>query len=179
MKESEIVYLSLGTNLGDRASVLRNAFRELSRFMEETCISRFYESDPMYFVDQPAFLNAVVRGVTSLQPLELLHAVNGTEASFGRKRDNAIPKGPRPLDIDILLFGEHVLDTPRLGIPHRGMRERKFVLLPLLELNPYLREPGTGEPYFRYLEKLPPQGIYYSSLNEYTAIFNRQNNERE
>ena len=83
----------------------------------------------------------------------------------GRNRIAAGPMGPRPLDIDMLLYGEHRIDSPTLVLPHPRITERKFVLVPLLELSPLLCEPGTGERYIDILEHLGPQGIYYQAVN--------------
>jgi 2-amino-4-hydroxy-6-hydroxymethyldihydropteridine diphosphokinase len=111
-------------------------------------------------LDQPDFLNLVLTGLVDVEPDELLEHTQKTEASFGRDRSRERPKGERTLDIDILLFGSLVLDTERLKIPHPGMLERAFVLVPLLELDPELVHPGLS---IRFSEALPgvrDQGIY-------------------
>jgi len=132
------VYLSLGSNLGDRAANLRAAIRslELAR-VHVLKVSSFYETEPVGYLDQPWFLNCVVEAETSRQPIELLHSFRAMEMAFRSKKD--FPNGPRILDIDILLFGDQSLDTPELQIPHPRMLERKFVLAPLAEIAPQLQ----------------------------------------
>jgi 2-amino-4-hydroxy-6-hydroxymethyldihydropteridine diphosphokinase len=134
------VYLSLGSNLGDRATNLRAAIRSLAgaRF-DVLQISSFYETEPVGYLDQPWFLNCVVEGETLRQPLELLASFRSLEMIFGSKKP--FPNGPRILDIDILLYSDLILDTPELQIPHPRMLERKFVLAPLEEIAPKLKHP--------------------------------------
>jgi 2-amino-4-hydroxy-6-hydroxymethyldihydropteridine diphosphokinase len=114
----------------------------------------------MYVVDQPDFVNAAATGETELSPRELLTAVNGIEARFGRDRCRERPKGPRTLDIDILLYGDLILDESDLVLPHARLKERRFALEPLLDLDSTLLDPMSGEAYSRILESLPAQGIY-------------------
>lgn len=83
----------------------------------------------------------------------------------------AIPKGPRTIDLDILLYGDRIINTENLKIPHPAMKLRRFVLIPLLELSPMLKDPITGEYYYRYLEKIEEQGVYCYSLNHYNNSF--------
>ena len=135
------VYLSLGSNLGDRENNLRNAIAALpSAHFHASKVSSLYETEPVDYLDQPWFLNCVVEGETESQPAELLGALRAIEAQLGSKK--AFAKGPRLLDIDILLFGDLSLDTPELQIPHPRMLERKFVLAPLAEIAPALRHPS-------------------------------------
>jgi 2-amino-4-hydroxy-6-hydroxymethyldihydropteridine diphosphokinase len=135
------IYLSLGSNLGDRAANLRAAITALpSANLHVRKVSSFYETEPVDYLDQPWFLNCVVEGATDSQPIDLLHALRSIESQFGSKKTFA--KGPRLLDIDILLFGELSLDTPELQIPHPRMLERKFVLAPLAEIAPQLQHPS-------------------------------------
>jgi 2-amino-4-hydroxy-6-hydroxymethyldihydropteridine diphosphokinase len=112
-----LVYLSLGSNLGDRAANLRAAIAALSsaNFRVQK-VSSFYETEPVGYLDQPWFFNCVVEGETDSQPIELLHALRAIEFQLGSKK--AFAKGPRRLDIDILLLGDLSLDTPELQIPH-------------------------------------------------------------
>jgi 2-amino-4-hydroxy-6-hydroxymethyldihydropteridine diphosphokinase len=132
------IYLSLGSNLGDRAANLRAAIAALpSANLHVRKVSSFYETEPVDYLDQPWFLNCVVEGATDSQPIDLLHALRAIESQLGSKKTFA--KGPRLLDIDILLFGELSLDTPELQIPHPRMLERKFVLAPLAEIAPQLQ----------------------------------------
>lgn len=127
------VYLGLGSNLGDRREQLRAALRALSEHgVVVEAASSLYESDPMYEVDQPPFLNAVVAAQTELLPEELLRAAKDVEGQLGRQP--RARNGPRELDIDILMYGDRQLDTPELTLPHPRMHERPFVLIPLAEL---------------------------------------------
>jgi len=132
------IYLSLGSNLGDRAANLRAAIAALpSANFRVQKVSSFYETEPVDYLDQPWFLNCVVEGETDSQPIELFHALRAIESQLGSKK--AFAKGPRLLDIDILLLGDLSLDTPELQIPHPRMLERKFVLAPLAEIAPQLQ----------------------------------------
>jgi 2-amino-4-hydroxy-6-hydroxymethyldihydropteridine diphosphokinase len=135
------IYLSLGSNLGDRAANLLAAISKLpSAGFRTTKVSSFYETEPVDYLDQPWFLNCVVEGETDQQSLDLLRALRAIESELGSKKPFA--KGPRLLDIDILLFGDQSLQTPELQIPHPRMLERKFVLAPLTEIAPELRHPS-------------------------------------
>ena len=135
------MYLSLGSNLGDRSAMLRRGIEALAKAnIHVKKISSFYETEPVDFLDQPWFLNCVVEAETDLSPLELLFALRGFESSLGSKKEFA--KGPRLLDMDILLYGDKVIDSLELQIPHPRMLERKFVLAPLAEIAPSLKHPS-------------------------------------
>jgi 2-amino-4-hydroxy-6-hydroxymethyldihydropteridine diphosphokinase len=153
-------FLGLGGNVGNPAAAFRSAFRDLSAFLRDARISSFYRTKPRYVEDQPPFLNAVVAGRALLGPRELLAAVQAVEAGHGRDRSREVRKGPRTLDIDILLYGDAVLDLPDLVVPHPGLPERLFALVPLLELAPGLMDPRTGKPFSELAAALPDQGIY-------------------
>jgi 2-amino-4-hydroxy-6-hydroxymethyldihydropteridine diphosphokinase len=114
----------------------------------------------MYVVEQPNFLNMVVVGLCSLQPPALLQRILALELQMGRDRSSYIPKGPRTIDIDILLFGHRVVKRNDLSIPHPRLRERQFVLIPLLELEPDLQDPETGRSLAESLQTLENQGVY-------------------
>jgi 2-amino-4-hydroxy-6-hydroxymethyldihydropteridine diphosphokinase len=131
-------------------------------------VSTVYETKPLYVAEQPSFLNIVVFGKTSLSPQSLLSCCLGIEQAMGRNRKDPVPKGPRIVDLDILLYGDRVVHTPTLEIPHPSMTERQFVLVPLLELEPDLEDPKTGEPYARSLAGLEDQGVYIFGPWEYT-----------
>ena len=134
------VYLSLGSNLGDRAANLRAAIRSLAGAKFDVLkVSSFYETEPVGYLDQPWFLNCVVEGESTRQPLELLDSFRSLEMVFRSKKP--FPNGPRILDIDILLYGDLSLNTPELQIPHPRMLDRKFVLAPLAEIAPELKLP--------------------------------------
>ena len=136
------VYLGLGSNLGHREEMLQSALRALqSPRLRILRVSPVYETEPMDVPDQNWFLNLVAEAETSLFPLQLLHRTAKIEAQLGRRR--LLPKGPRTIDIDILLLGNAVVSTPRLQIPHPRFRSRRFVLAPLADLAPNLRDPVT------------------------------------
>lgn len=135
------VYLSLGSNLGDRENNLRSAIAALPfTHFHVSKVSSLYETEPVDYFDQPWFLNCVVEGETESQPAELLRALRAIEVQLGSQK--AFAKGPRLLDIDILLYSDLSLDTSELQIPHPRMLERKFVLAPLAEIAPAIRHPS-------------------------------------
>lgn len=139
-------YLGLGANLGDREAQLRGATEDLpDRGVEVEAVSSLYETEPVGEIpDQPDFLNGAVRIRTSLEPEQLLDVCKAIEAERGRVSGG--PRhGPRPIDIDLLLLGDLELSTDRLTLPHPEVTSRRFVLLPLLELDPALRLPDGTE----------------------------------
>jgi len=137
---SELVYLSLGSNIGDRAENLNAAIAALAGAgVRVRRVSSFYETEPVDYLEQAWFLNCVLVGETEFQPGELLRALRGIETGMGSKK--LIAKGPRLIDIDILLYGKHVIDTAELQVPHPRMALRRFVLVPLAEIAPGLRHP--------------------------------------
>ncbi len=137
------VYLSLGSNLGDRAKNLRDAIAALRKDgIDVTRISSMYETEPVDYLDQPWFVNMALEAETELAPAALLQALRGIEAQMGSKK--LIAKGPRLIDMDILLYGDEVINTPELQVPHPRMHLRRFVLEPLAEIAPDLRHPILG-----------------------------------
>lgn len=140
-----IVQLSLGSNLGDRAGSLRAALRALMSVagVELKSWSHCYETEPIGFTEQPAFLNMAVEIETALVPLELLKAVKSIEAAIGRQKTDRW--GPREIDIDIILWGDAEYASERLTLPHAAFRERAFVLVPMAEIAPEVVDPVTGE----------------------------------
>ena len=172
--QNERVFLGLGSNLGDRAGAIKEACATLAGLLDELEQASFYETRPRDLADQPLFLNTVVSGVTSLEPEDLLSALHDVENELGRNRANEITKGPRTLDIDILLFGGRIIESDRLVVPHPRMLERKFVLVPLVELSPELRHPATGTLFQDYLERLESQGIYYFESTRYSREVSRE-----
>lgn len=137
------VYLGLGSNLGKRQTNLAMALKLLSESVKIEQVSSLYETEPMGYTEQPLFLNAVCRAQTELGPLQLLSLIKGIEASLGRAP--SFPNGPRTIDIDIILYGNLVMETPELTIPHPRFKERAFVLIPLLEIAPDLHHPVSGD----------------------------------
>ena len=135
------IYLSLGSNIGDRRANLRAAIAALPPIgIAVTRVSSIYETQPVDYLDQDWFLNCVVEGETSVSPLDLLDAVREIESRMGSKKE--FPKGPRLIDIDILLYGDKTIDSPELQVPHPRMTQRRFVLTPLSEITPKLRHPS-------------------------------------
>jgi 2-amino-4-hydroxy-6-hydroxymethyldihydropteridine diphosphokinase len=140
---SELGYLGLGSNVGDRRAMLQAAVEDLwGHEIEVLASSSVYESEPVGEVlDQPAFLNAAIRIETRLEPEALLDACKHVEATLGRAA-GGVRHGPRPIDVDVLLLGDEAYESERLCVPHREVANRRFVLVPLLELDPELRLPG-------------------------------------
>lgn len=140
------VYIGLGANLGERALALGWAEVALGeRGVVVEAHSSLYESDPVGIPSKRPFLNAVIRVRSHLAPPDLLQKMLDVERLLGRRRDH--PDGDRTCDLDLLLFGDLVYREPGLTVPHPRIRERRFVLLPLLELDPELQNPHTGVPY--------------------------------
>ena len=137
-----MVYLGLGSNMGDRQENLGRALDFLSRRLQVGKVSSVYDTEPVGNVNQPRFLNLVCQIYTSLTPVALLALAKGIESKLGRTgKSNA----PRPIDIDILFYGERVIKTPELVIPHPRLAERGFVLIPLAEIAPDLRHPVSSK----------------------------------
>jgi 2-amino-4-hydroxy-6-hydroxymethyldihydropteridine diphosphokinase len=154
------VYLSLGSNLGDRQHNLDEALELLSQRARVFQVSSTYDTEPVGNPDQPHFLNLVTRIQTRLAPLELLTLVKGIEAKLGRTKDK--PNTPRPLDIDILFYGDQVVKNRQLEIPHPRLTERAFVLVPLAEIAPKLIHPVSGKSTEKLLAELKQgvQGVF-------------------
>jgi 2-amino-4-hydroxy-6-hydroxymethyldihydropteridine diphosphokinase len=134
-------YLSLGSNLGDRAAHLREAIRKLSDAGTVTNCSSFYQTEPVEFTDQPEFLNCAIELETILSPHQILNAILQIERDLGRDRSTQPPKGPRTIDIDLLLAGDAIINSPQLVVPHPSMHQRRFVLEPLVEIAPHAIHP--------------------------------------
>ncbi len=145
--------------MGDRLRILLECLNKLETLLSPMKISSIWETEPMIIKDQPEFLNMAVCGSFSDTPENLLKELWKIEDSAGRNRQNEISKGPRPLDLDILLFGNREIHTEILDVPHPAIKERAFVLQPLLELNAELCEPGSGTVYAGLLEDVENQGI--------------------
>jgi 2-amino-4-hydroxy-6-hydroxymethyldihydropteridine diphosphokinase len=152
-----LAYLSLGSNIGNREAHLREAQDRLSAIGRVTAVSSFYETEPVEFTEQPWFLNFAVALETELTPQELMTAILGIEEAMGRQRGQK--KGPRMIDIDILLFGNAVLDSADVTIPHPAMHERRFVLEPLAEIAPEARHPVFDKTVGELRDALPSGAI--------------------
>ena len=150
---SQTAYLCLGANLGHPRQQIERAIMMLQD--EGVAIvtrSSWYETEPVGRDDQPWFLNLVVQAETSLSPHELLSVCQRVERRAGRLPSPRF--GPRHLDIDILLYGNQCVESPDLTVPHPRMHERRFVLIPLLEIAPDLRDPVLGQPYADLVSRL-------------------------
>jgi 2-amino-4-hydroxy-6-hydroxymethyldihydropteridine diphosphokinase len=135
----KIVYLSLGSNVGDLAANLRSAIERLGSLGEVLAVSSFYETEPVEVSSQPWFLNCAVKLDTEKMPRQLLNGILEVEREMGRRRTQI--KGPRNIDIDILLFGNSIIETKGLSVPHPSLHQRRFVLEPLAEIAPEVRHP--------------------------------------
>lgn len=167
----ERVYIGMGSNLGDRQGTLLQALKGLGLLLEDLRWSSLWETEPMIVTDQPSFLNMAASGRYGGSPEELLHRLWELENRAGRNRRVEQKKGPRPLDLDILLFGERTLRSALLEIPHPGVPERAFVLVPLGELEPSLQDPRNGTFYSEYLGSIENQGfICYKKQNEIEGL---------
>ena len=159
----KLAYLSLGSNVGDRAAHLRDAQARLSAADRVLAVSSFYETEPVEFAEQPWFLNCVLALETGKTPQQLMSAILRIEEEMGRRRVQK--KGPRSIDIDILLFDDliikdEVADSPELTIPHPAMHQRRFVLEPLAEIAPELLHPVLKKTVRELRDALPEgQGV--------------------
>ena len=149
-----IVYLSLGSNVGNREAQLRDALARLSAPGRVVALSSFYETEPVELTDQPWFLNCAVALETRRTPQQLMNDILRIEEEMGRKRVQK--KGPRSIDIDILLFGDEIMDSDELTIPHPAMQQRRFVLEPLAEIAPQVRHPVLEKIIRDLRDALPP-----------------------
>jgi 2-amino-4-hydroxy-6-hydroxymethyldihydropteridine diphosphokinase len=136
----KIVYLSLGSNLGDRAANLQTAIAQLASLGEVGAVSSFYETEPVELTAQPWFLNCAVKLDTEKMPRQLIAGILALERGMGRQRKQK--NGPRVIDVDILLFGSSIVDLSSVTVPHPKMHERRFVLEPLAEIAPEARHPA-------------------------------------
>lgn len=142
----------MGANLGDREATLRQAVQRLAALGTVTAVSSLYETEPVGYLDQPRFLNAVAAVDTTLTPAEMVRGLLAIERSMGRRR--TFRNAPRTLDLDLLLFGDAHLDTAEVVLPHPRMHERAFVLIPLAEIAPSVVHPELRQPISELLEAL-------------------------
>ena len=154
---SSRAYLSLGSNLGDREAQLRDAQALLGTAGRVEKVSSFYETEPVEFTDQPWFLNCAVELETTQTPQQLMASILCIEQEMGRR--HVQKKGPRSIDIDILLFGNEVISSNQVTIPHPAMHQRRFVLEPLAEIAPEVVHPGCKKTIRELLGALPPGQI--------------------
>ncbi len=161
-----IVYVGLGSNLGDRGAQIRAALDQLGALPGTivAAVSSVYETAPIGAVEQPWFLNAVARLETELEPRQLLWNLLRIEHALGRERRQL--RGPRVIDLDLLLADDLVLDEPGLRLPHPELVNRAFVLVPLTELDPMLVHPETGETMLRHLSRLGSSQVVRPALGQ-------------
>ena len=143
-----VAAIALGSNLespaGGRAANLQVAIEHLAHLGTVTAVSSFHDTAPVGYLDQPRFLNGAALLKTELMPLELLRGLLAIEKAMGRDRSSTVAKGPRVIDLDLLLFGQTVMKTATLTLPHPAMWERRFVLEPLAEIAPDMVDPISG-----------------------------------
>jgi len=152
------VAIGIGSNLGARLEHLVFARRQLAELLTGSGFSRIYETEPMHVREQPPFLNACCVGRTRLAAVELLERLQGLEKARGRVKSR--PRyGPRPLDLDILLYGDRVIDTHGLRVPHPRLQERAFVLIPLAELAAHWVHPALGRTIGDLAARLTAEGV--------------------
>ena len=153
------VYLGLGANIGNREANLQMALRGLTRMARVEAVSSLYETDPIGSVkDQPPFYNAACRIETGLEPESLLRFLNSLEHEIGRRPGGPVG-GPRPIDLDILLYEDRTLESKDLTIPHPRLAERAFVLVPLAEIAPDAVHPERGETIAKFAEMVSGEGV--------------------
>jgi 2-amino-4-hydroxy-6-hydroxymethyldihydropteridine diphosphokinase len=140
--EPVTVFLALGSNIGDRWQNLKQAIILLSQKVDLTVFSPVYDTAPIGNIEQPRFLNLVCEATTSLMPAQLLALVKEIEKTSGR--EPGPPNSPRPIDIDILFYGDQIINLPELIVPHPRLTERAFVLVPLADIAPNYLHPVTG-----------------------------------
>ena len=157
MSSNEIVHIALGSNLGDRAANLARATDLMDEVIQISAASSIYETPPWGVIDQPRFLNQVIKGCTTLAPINLLYELKAIERLMGRRE--TVRYGPRIIDLDILLYGHRVIQYNRLQVPHPRMLERAFVLVPLAEVSPGLVIPGSGKPVETLMQQVDPSGV--------------------
>ena len=160
--EETVVYIALGSNQGDRRAQLREAVHRIGRCLTVERLSKVYETEPAYVSDQPRYLNMALQARTPLDPQALLECLKTVERDMGRTP--GLRWGPRPIDLDILLFDDLLVESPDLHIPHARLHERPFVLRPLAELAPALTPPGLTMTVGELARQAPPVGEIVACL---------------
>jgi 2-amino-4-hydroxy-6-hydroxymethyldihydropteridine diphosphokinase len=156
-EKAKDLYLGFGSNLGDSGHLITRSIKEVAsnshvEFVEQ---SSLWRSEAMYDRNQPDFVNAIVKYHSDLLPYEILDYINQIETRFFRVRDPKRPMGPRTLDIDIIFYGDLIMNEEKLSIPHRRFHERKFILLPMSEINVTYQVPGTSLSIKDYILRCP------------------------
>jgi 2-amino-4-hydroxy-6-hydroxymethyldihydropteridine diphosphokinase len=152
-----IVYLGLGTNVGQRRQNLERAVAGLGEVMEITAVSPIYQTPPWGLTDQPDFLNLCLQAATSLSPFDLLHFTQELEKELGREK--TVRWGPRLIDIDILFYDDEISHSEELTIPHPQIAQRAFVLVPLADIAPDLVHPQTGQTVREMVAQVDTSGV--------------------
>lgn len=155
--EKESIFLGLGSNMGDRREYLIQALKKLQKYVSIEKISSIYETEPVGYKEQDMFLNMVCQGKTSYPAQEMLHKAKTIETEMGR--EHTFRNGPRPIDIDILLYGSLVIKQEKLTVPHPRMAERAFVLIPLNEIAPDILDPATNRTIRQLSQNISSGGI--------------------
>jgi 2-amino-4-hydroxy-6-hydroxymethyldihydropteridine diphosphokinase len=169
MQQGEIVFIALGSNLGERFAYLASGRRALAEVMSVEQVSGIYETPPWGLITQPPYLNQVVQGHSEVPAMELLRYLKSVETKTGRTA--GVRYGPRVLDLDILFYGQQVLESETLQIPHPRIAERAFVLVPLSEIAPNWQHPVLKRSMVELLAVLPPQeGILRYDENQSAAV---------
>jgi 2-amino-4-hydroxy-6-hydroxymethyldihydropteridine diphosphokinase len=155
---SGLAAIALGSNLnsefGDREANLEETVQRIGGLGEVRAVSSFYDTEPVGFLEQPRFLNGALVLETELEPVELMRELLRMERAMGREREGAVAKGPRVIDLDLLLYGDVVMSTDELTLPHPEMQARRFVLEPLAEIAPEWVHPVLGVTVGTMLERL-------------------------
>ncbi len=160
--ETPVAAIALGSNIpsrfGDREANLREAIRRVGALGQVLAVSEFWDTAPVGLLEQPRFLNGAMLLRTEMEPVALMRALLEVERGMGRVREPGMAKGPRVIDLDLLLYGDAVIETAELTLPHPAMLQREFVLRPLAEIAPGMRHPAVGMTVRELLARLVGDG---------------------